>query len=95
MADEAKGKAQLQAEAEVARKKAVDAKNKKAEAKNKADTEKLVNTPLTKEERAFCLDIKSKMNNGRRTEKPCSADILRYSKLKGRMDIVAKVEDGE
>lgn len=82
-----KGTQQKQAEAERARKKAVDAKNKKAEAENQADIDKLANTPLTDEERAFCLEIEPKMNKGRRDERPCSADILRYSKLIKRKDV--------
>ena len=83
----AKGNQQLQAEAEMARKRNIDAKNKVAEAKNKANTDKLAGTPLTDEERAYCLDIKSKMKNGRRALMPCSVDVLRYSKLKGSMSI--------
>ncbi len=88
----AKGTAQIQSEADIARKKAVDAKNAKAAAKGKAEIEELANTPLTAVELAFCLDIEPKMNKGRKSEMPCSADILRYAKLRGRMDVKAKVE---
>ena len=91
----AKGTAQIQSEADIARKKAVDAKNKKAAEKDKADIDSLADTPLTDEELAFCLDIEPKMNKGRKSEKPCSADILRYSKLRGRMGVKAKVEGDE
>ena len=91
----AKGNQQLQTEAEVARKKGVDAKNRNAAAKEKAKVDKLADKPLSKQQMSFCLDIQSKMNNGRRDQMPCSADILRYSQLKDRMGIVAKVEDDE
>lgn len=91
----AKGTAQRQSEAQIARKKEVDAKNTKDAAKAKADIDELADTPLTEEERAFCLDIEPRMNNGRKIEMPCSADILRYSKLRGRVGIKAKVEAQE
>ena len=89
----AKGKKQIQSEAEIARKKAVDVKNQQAAANDKANTDKLANTPLTAEELAFCQEIEPKMNKGRRDERPCPADILRYSKLKGRIDVTAKVDE--
>ena len=91
----AKGKKQIQSEAETARKKAVDAKNQQAAAKDKAKTDSLANTPLTAEELAFCQEIEPKMNKGRRAERPCPADILRYSKLRGRMGVKVKVEVDE
>jgi hypothetical protein len=83
----AKGKKQIQSEAETARKKAVDAKNEQEAAKDKAKMDSLANTPLTPEELAFCQEIEPKMNNGRRDKRPGPADILRYSKLKGRMNV--------
>jgi len=91
----AKGNEQLQSEADTARRKVVDTKNKKAAAKDKSEFDALANTPLTNDEIAFCVTIEPKMNKGRRCDMPCSADILRYSKLKGRMGIKAKAEDGE
>ena len=91
----AKSKKQRESEADVARRKTVDAKNAQSATKEKAILDKLADVPLNAEERAFCLDIEPRMNNGRLREMPCSADILRYSKLKGRIGVVAKVEDNE
>ena len=91
----AKGTAQLQEEGDKNRRKSVDAKNKQAAAKDKSKLDALADTPLTAAEIAFCVYIESRMNNGRRVEKPCPADILRYSKLRGRMDIKAEDKGGE
>ncbi len=90
MPPNAKGVTQLQAEAQVARKKAVDAKNTADAAQATSDFDELADTPLTEEESAFCLDILPRMNEGRKIDMPCSADILRFSKLRGRMGIKAK-----
>lgn len=89
-----KGVAQLQAEGDKARRKQVDIANKKQAAKDKAIAEKVASTPLNAEERAFCEKIAAKMNCGRHVEKPQSADILRYSKLRGRMEI-PETSDGD
>jgi hypothetical protein len=82
-----KGIQQLQAEGTELRKKAVDTKNKNAAANIKAELEALADQPLNAEEKAFCLAIEPKLNAGRKDETPCPADMLRYSMLKGRMDI--------
>lgn len=89
----AKSKQQIAEAADKARRAKVDEKNKQAAEDVRADMDKLANTPLNPEQLAFCQDVASKMNKGRRDEGPCPADILRYSKLKGRMDIKAKVEE--
>jgi len=89
----AKGVEQLQNEGDRARRKQVDAEYKKDAAKRKSDAAKLANTPLTDVERAFCEKIAAKMNCGRYVDMPCGADVLKYSKLKGRLDI--EVTDDE
>ena len=82
-----KNKLQLEQEYEDRRRKAVDDKNKADAATSKLSKKKLANTPLSTEEAAFCVETKAKMSNGRRADAPCAADVLRYSRLKGRMDI--------
>ena len=89
----AKGVAQLQSEGDKARRKQVDIANQKQAVKDRAIADKLARTPLTAEERAFCEQTAAKMNCGRHVEKPSAAAILRYSKLRGRIDVV--VEDKE
>lgn len=88
----AKSKQEIMDNATNARKKGVDAANKKAFAKEQKEIEALANTPLTAEERAFCGRVASKMNNGRTVDKPQAAEILRYSKLRPRLDIKAEAE---
>ena len=83
----AKGRAQLQKDADAARKKNVDAKNKADAKQEKAAVDKLAKTPLTDKEQEFVTKIALRMNCGRATEMPRSAEILKYSKLKGRKDI--------
>ena len=87
---EAKGIQQLQDEGDKARRKAVDALNKKTEANQKKAAGELVGTPLTDEEQEFVAAIALKMNCGRNVDKPSDAQILRYSKLVGRKDVVAE-----
>ena len=89
-----KGVEQLQNEGDKARRKQVDAKNKKDAAKGKADVDKLAKTPLTPSEISFCETVAAKMNCGRQVEAPSAADVLRYSKLRGRLGIEAP-EEGE
>lgn len=86
----AKGITQLEKEADTCRKKGVDAKNRKDAVKDKVDTDKMANTPLTSVEQAFVVKIAAKMNCGRHSEMPVAADILKYSKLKNRMSIPEK-----
>ena len=81
----AKGQQQLEAEADKARKKRVDAENRKAARKAEEQQAALADTPLTAAEKAFVVKIGAKMNNGRRTTMPSSAEILKYSQLKARM----------
>ncbi|MCK5609117.1 hypothetical protein KAR91_45000 [Candidatus Pacearchaeota archaeon] len=90
----AKGKAQLQKDADIARRKAVDAKNAADANREKKAAEKLAKTPLTEKEQAFVVKIAAKMNNGRAVDAPSSAEILKYSKLVGRKDI-PRPEEGE
>jgi hypothetical protein len=87
LATPAKGTAQLQEEGDKYRRNQVDAKNKNAAANLKAEKEALAKTPLNAEEMAFCRAIEPRMNNGRRADAPCQADVLRFSKLRGRMGI--------
>ena len=81
------GKKEIEDKAEKARKAKVDAQNKKAEAKAKAEEDKLAKTPLNAEELAFIARIAPKMNEGRKIAQPSSAEILRYSKLVKRKDV--------
>lgn len=83
----AKGNAQLQKEGDKHRRAAVDTKNKNAASKDKAEIDALANVPLNAEEMTFCVDIAAQMNKGRRADAPMQADVLRYSKLRGRMDV--------
>ena len=80
----AKGQEQLEAEADKARKKRVDAENKKAAKKTEDEQAALADIPLTAKEKEFVAEIRAKMNNGRRIKMPSSAEILRYSQLKKR-----------
>ncbi len=91
----AKNAIERESAADIARRKSVDAKHIKDAAKEKLGVDKLADTPLTNAELAFCVSIEAKMNKGRRAEAPCAADILRYSRLKGRMEIKAEVEVDE
>ena len=91
----AKSKEQIESDADIARRKSVDAKYKKDAAKEKERLAKLATTPLSNEELAFCLATEARMNKGRRAEMPCPADVMRYSNLKGRMGIKAPAEDAE
>ena len=88
----AKGNAQLHAEGNKNRKAAVDTKNKNAAAKDKEKLDALANVPLNAEEMAFCVATAAQMNKGRRADAPMQADVLRYSKLRGRMDVKAETE---
>ncbi|MEE9354788.1 MAG: hypothetical protein V3U75_04285 [Methylococcaceae bacterium] len=83
----AKGKEQIEKEADGARKKKVDADNKKTAEKAKAEEDALAETPLTGEERAFIAEIDPKMNEGRKIAQPSPAEILRYSRLIKRKDV--------
>ena len=72
---------EIEKKADIARRKKVDADNKrKAEEDAKAETE-LANTPLNDKEIAFIARIRPLMNKGRPIEQPSSADITRYSRL--------------
>lgn len=82
-----KSKEQLEKEADIARKMAVDEENKAAAAKAKKEEDALANTPLNDEEKAFIAEVAPKMNEGRKLAMPSSADILRYSKLLKRKDV--------
>jgi len=86
----AKGVQQLQDEGDKARRKGVDALNVKNEKKQKSEAAKLAKTPLTDKEQAFIAMIEPKMNCGRAVDKPSAAQILRYSKLVKRKDLVAE-----
>lgn len=81
----AKGQQQLEAEADKARRKAVDLDNKRSARESEEREKALAKIPLTADERAFVAEIGAKMNNGRRITMPSSADILKYSQLKARM----------
>ncbi len=74
-------KEELEKKADIARKKKVDADNRKrAEDAARAEA-KLANTPLDAEEKAFIARIRPKMNKGRPVDQPSPADITRYSRL--------------
>ena len=89
----AKGVQQLQDEGDKARRAGVDALNKEIAANQKKAAGELADTPLNDEEQAFVARIALRMNCGRAIEAPSAAEILRYSKLVGRVDVVA--EEGE
>jgi hypothetical protein len=82
-----KGIEQLQNEGDEARRGQVDKKNTDDAAREDAALKELEGKPLTGEERAFCEKIAAKMNCGRPVEAPSAADVLRYSKLKGRLEV--------
>ena len=86
----AKGQEQLQSEADTARRKAVDAKNKKDAKEALAKAEAHAKTPLTNEETAFITRIAPMMNKGRHVEKPSPADITRYAQLVTRANYQIK-----
>lgn len=77
----AKGKKQIEDEADKARKKAVDEANKLAAKERAAEEAKLAQAPLNDEEKAFVAKVRPKMNEGRKGAQPSPADILRYSQL--------------
>lgn len=83
----AMGVAELQAKGDKARRKLVDLGNRQAAARLKEAGDKLANVPLTDEERAYCVETEAKMNSGRHVDTPSAAAILRYSKLRGRLDV--------
>lgn len=82
-----KSKKEIEEAADRARRAGVDEQNRKMAAQAKAKEAKLVNVPLTEEERAFIAEIAPRMNEGRQIMQPSSADILRYSRLKKREDV--------
>ena len=90
---QAKGQEQLQSEADVARRKVVDAKNRADAAELKAKEKKLAGTPLTAEEQGFIARIAPMMNKGRHVEKPSPADITRYAKLLKQKDSKKVVDE--
>ncbi len=95
---QAKGQEQLQSEADVSRRKGVDAKNRKDAAELETAAEKLAGKPLTAEEEAFITRIAPMMNKGRHVEKPSPADITRYAKLlkqTASKNVVKKALGGE
>ena len=81
------GKKEIEDKADKARKAKVDAKNKEAATKAKAEEDKLAKTPLTDEERAFIAEIAPKMNEGRKIAQPSPAEIQRYARLIKRKDV--------
>ncbi len=89
----AKGKRELETQAEKARKARVDVDNKKASVKMQGDLKKLADTPLNDEERGFCEKISAKMNAGRKADSPQQHEVLRYSRLRGRMSVIDPAED--
>lgn len=82
-----KSKEQLEHEADVARRVAVDAKNNKDATEKALEEDRLANIPLNDEEKAFIAEIEPKMNEGRKIMRPSPADILRYSQLIKRKDV--------
>lgn len=82
-----KSKEEKEKEEDAARKAKIDAINKE-KAKKAAEKEaKLANTPLSKAEKEFIIEIKAKMNEGRAVMQPSPAEILRYSQLLKRKDV--------
>jgi len=76
-----KSKEQREKEADIARRAAVDAANKKT-AKALSDKEAAeANIALNNEEKAFIARVASKMNEGRAIARPSAADITRYARL--------------
>ena len=69
------------------RKNKVDDKNEEHQVEAEAEEDALADVPLNEAEISFCTSIAARMNNGRRSDQPAAADILRYSKLKKRLDV--------
>ena len=76
-----KSKEELEKEADIARKAAVDAANKASLQAVEDKATELANTPLSAEERAFIARVRPMMNQGRRDLQPSPADITIYSRL--------------
>lgn len=86
----AKSKQQKEEEAEKARKAKVDAANRKKIKDAAVEEAALADTPLSKEENKFIVNVAAKMNEGRAIMQPSSAEILKYSKLVKRKDVGQK-----
>lgn len=82
-----KSKEELEKEADIARKKALDEANKKAAEAKAKEVEALANTPLNDEERAFIAKIAPMMNCGRPVDQPSPPEISRYGQLMARRGI--------
>ena len=80
-----KTKEDLEREFDDKRKAQVDSDNAVAAKVEETKQEKLANTPLTEEERAFIAKIRPLMNKGKHG--PSAAAITRYSKLLAREDV--------
>lgn len=78
-----------------ARRERVDDKNAEKVIDAEAEEDALANVPLKQHERDFCDQIAAKMTpkdfrghiSARKNSLPAAADILRYSKLKKRLDV--------
>lgn len=81
-----KGKRQIEDDAEKARKVAVDKANEKNAADKAAKAAADAKVPLTDAEKEFMVYIEPKLNKGRMIDQPSSAEMLRYSQLKTRLE---------
>lgn len=80
---------------DAARKDRVDDKNAEKAIAAEAEEDKLADVPLKQHERDFCDQIAAKMTpkdfrghiSARKNSFPAAADILRYSRLKKRLDV--------
>ena len=78
---------ELERKADNDRKAKVDKENAAKAAKDEAEQDALADTPLNAEEKTFIAIIRPRMNYGRQSAMPSSADITRYARLIGREKI--------
>ena len=83
-----KSQVQIEAEADKARKKKVDRDNQRRAKMAEDEKERLANTPLNQEEKAFIAEMAPKMSKGRSVDQPNAAQIGRYGRLLLRKDVM-------
>ncbi len=82
-----KSQTEIEAAADKARKAKVDRENIRRAKLAEEEKERLADTPLSPEEKAFIAEIAPKMNKGRSVDQPTAAQIGRYARLLLRKDV--------
>lgn len=83
----AKSQIEIEAAADKARKAKVDTENIRRAKLAEEEKERLANTPLNSEEKAFIVEMAPKMTKGRSVDQPTAAQIGRYARLLLRKDV--------